>query len=77
MAYQTNGVTNPKTYRTATISGLPVFINADCDGDLILSRSPDGFGRYSHPYVLTPKAQATLRKALRRARRIRRERGEA
>lgn len=66
-------MTGPKLYRTRSFSGRAVSIEVDHDGHVTIDRpANDGDGQ---AYVITPKAQATLRKALRRARRTRRERG--
>ena len=64
-------MTGPKLYRTRSFSGRAVSIDVDYEGHVMIDRPADD----GNTYVLTPRAQATLRKALRRARRIRRERG--
>lgn len=70
-------MTHTKRYQVGTISGAQAFILADNDGDVLMARTERMFGPGNELYVFTPEAQATLRKALKRAARIRRERGEA
>ena len=68
-------MTRPKRYQTLSFSGRAVSIEVEYDGHVTIDRpNDDGEGP---AYVLTPRGQATLRKALRRARRIQRERGVA
>lgn len=68
-------MTRPKVYRTRSFSGRAVSIEVEYDGHVKIDRpNDDGEGPV---YVLTPRGQATLRQALRRARRIQRERGVA